>query len=410
MRQPTFGAFVTLALFFLAVCLPSCVAATRSISADEVLERDAQVSSSRPPRLFFLFMAEDFMPNLHIWNHFFANASQGVDFEVYLHCKDQQRCLQEHAGSKQNLKLNIIDTVDSEWCADLVSPMNALLASALDNSGGRQVDAGHKRDKFIFLSDTTVPLKSFHFVQKKLTVQDEDRSNFCVQEWPAWAWFKAQNVLAKHSQWVVLNRVHAGKSLLATDRLRPRHMMRQMVPLSFLGVTWFAPEFWKVRNYALSVTHSPVVDLLLSSIMPAVRGCADEYWHMAAAIGALDPKLAKQGVPFDDLNGGPLTMNEEAREDLQGECDTFAIIDYNKEDKSEVNHFLIEGNGTRLGSTWGFLRPHIHAGTFTKLSGQTLSALGSSKFLFARKMDNATQFSGNMTLLEAFDRIIFSKP
>merc|ERR1719395_469690 len=100
--------------------------------------------------------------------------------------------------------------------------MNALLAAALDNSGGRQVDAGNDNDKFVFLSHTTVPLKSFDLVQRKLTVTDGHKSNFCVQKWRDWAWFKADRVLAKHSQWSVLSRAHAAKALLAAEHFRPQ--------------------------------------------------------------------------------------------------------------------------------------------------------------------------------------------
>merc|ERR1719247_660133 len=99
-------------------------------------------------------------------------------------------------------------------------------------------------------------------------------------------------------------------------------------------------------------------------------------------------------------------MTDESADGLQGECDTFAIIDADKRELSQG----LRGNGTNMAGTsgWGGLRPHVHAGKFTKLSGASLSSLGSSTYLFARKMDNTTQFDGDETLLEAFDRIIFS--
>jgi len=356
----------------------------------------------RPPRLFFLFMADSDMPNLDIWHRFFSKVKQGVDYQAFLHCQHRHKCLEAHPDIEDNF--HVIDTVESVWCQDLVTPMNALLAAALDHSGGQHAGSGNENDKFIFLSDTTVPLKTFGFVKNKLLVRDAYKSNFCIQPWPKWAWYKAETTLAKHSQWSVLSRAHASKALLAAENFKPAKIWRQMTPVRWLGVEWYAPKMWQLRKLAGQITHSAVLDVILTLFVPAVRGCPDEFWHMAAAVGGLNRKEATTGVLFDELSGEPLRMNEEYADSFQGHCDTFAIIDVDSRELA----IGLTGNGTTVSGMNGFLRPHIHAGKFTKLSVETLGALGASEYLFTRKMDNTTRLEGDLNLTEAFDQIIFS--
>lgn len=373
-------------------------AAGKDVPAEGRIALPSNAGKRSAPRIFFLFMAENNLPNIAIWSRFFAKAKAGVDFEVFIHCEDKSLC--EKNLQSLNHTYTFIDTVESHWCTDLVTPMNALLSAAL-RSG-----PGHVNDKFAFISDTTVPVKSFSAVQHKLLVQDAGKSNFCVQEWPKWAWFKGSRVLAKHSQWLVLNRAHAEKAIDAQEQLRPSHLMRQMSPLTWLGMHWYPRLLWRMREFALRATHNPVVDMAFALVVPAVRGCADEFWHLAVVTGALEPIEAKHGISYKSLAGGPLTMNPKASELLQGTCDTYAVID---SDTSELTRGL-QGNGTTLGGSWGFLRPHIHAGKFKVLSESTLKTLGSSNYLFARKMDATTKYEANSSLVDAFDTLIFSQP
>jgi len=367
-------------------------------------------------------MATEALTNIKIWNRFFSDATPGVDFEAYVHCENRKACAHNIADDDLRRNFHMIDTVPSEWCSDLVTPMNALLAAALHKNGSMHA-AGNDNDKFIFISDTTVPLKSFEFVRHKLTVKDGRKSNFCVQEWPKWALYESKYVVAKHSQWMILSRAHALNAIDMAERFTPKQMMRQMVPLQWAGSQWVAPIFWEVRKSVAILTHSPVLDGALTLVVPAVRGCADEFWHLAATIGALNPKSlsadtvdqeASQSGLFDDLTGGPLTMQEEYSQHLQGQCDTFALVDSMEASELEPTNseLILKGNGTSFGGQSGFLglRPHIHAGKFIRVSGESLHALGSSDYLFARKMDNTTKFVGDMNLIDAFDSIIFNPP
>jgi len=394
---------VVLALLLLVVQLPSCSSVVRTRSSKEL---EGVSHASRPPRLYFLFMAEGEVPNVAIWKRFFSDAMKGVDYEAYLHCSEPLLC--KKANLHREPILNMIDTVPSEWCRDLVTPMNALLSAALGNHTDttRVTESANENDKFIFLSASTVPLKPFSFVQHKLTVADGHKSNFCVQEWPKWAFYSADRVVPKSSQWMVLSRTHALNAMTIAKVFTPQQMMRQMVPLRWLGTERVAPTLWKVRKHVTGVMHSPILDRLLTFIVPAVRGCADEFWHLAATVGSFDPAGLKKGVVFEDLAGGVLSMKDEDQQRLQGHCDTFALVDAD----DTKNNPLIQGNGTAFGGQSGFLRPHIHAGKFLKLSEPTLESLRSSEYLFARKMDGDTKFisdGDSMTLLQAFDKIVF---
>lgn len=342
-------------------------------------------------------MAEGGLPNLPIWSRFFAQAREGVDYEAWLHCQDLPLCRESLPDT--NGTFRIINTVESHWCTDLVSPMNALLTAALG------VGRGNRHDKFVFVSDTTVPVKPFSYVQHKLIVQDAEQSSFCVQEWPKWAWFKTKRVLAKHSQWLVLSRAHAEKAVRAQDTLKPSRLMRQMTPLTWAGSERIAPFVWQMRESALRLTHNPLVDMAFGLVVPAVRGCADEFWHLAVVTGALDPGEAEQGLEYKSLAGGTISMRPGAEQLRQGSCDTYAVVDH---DTSDFTRGL-QGNGTNFGGTSGFLRPHIHAGKFRKLSKATLKALGASEYLFARKVDGTTQYEDGTSLVEAFDKFIFSR-
>jgi len=352
------------------------------------------------PRLYFLFMVDDNLPNLQIWQNFFRIAVHHTDYEALLHCENRTRCLQNHPNLQHNFTL--IETVQSKWCADLVTPMNALLAAAIRGNANR----GNVQDKFIFVSGNSVPVKSFAYVQKKLLIDDGPTSNFCVNHWPDWAWYKGKYVLAKHSQWMILSRAHAEKSLVVQKEVSPEHLQRQMTNLRFGGMEWLSPFLWSLRERVSEITHSPVLDSLMSLVVPPLSGCNDEFWHLAAVVGALDRKqAATEEISLPSLTNGNLTMKDEVSNQFQGVCDTYFVID--GKDKSDFAKKLTATE--KFGGTGAFLRPHIHAGTFFTLSEQSLSALRDSPYLFARKIDNTTTYVGPLSLPEAFDALIFSQ-
>merc|ERR1719450_1203840 len=76
-------------------------------------------------------------------------------------------------------------------------------------------DSSHAMDKFVFLSDTTLPVKPFSYIYGALT--EYDTSDVCIEPRDEWVWLThktqpgASATIVKHSQWVVLNKDHAKK-------------------------------------------------------------------------------------------------------------------------------------------------------------------------------------------------------
>jgi hypothetical protein len=261
---------------------PRSFSMTRLQSQSWQEEPVAFASNAKRPRLYFLFMAHDNLPNLQIWRKFFAGAARHTDYEAFLHCTDLAACHENHRDLLDTF--TAIDTVESKWCSNLVAPMNALLAAAARGNES-EVFEGHEMDKFVFVSETTVPVKSFADVQKKLLVHDGPTSNFCMEHWNEWAWYKGKYVLAKHSQWMVLSREHAMKALTVEKEVSPEHLFRQMTPLrwfpliglDFLQVEWVGPLLWQLRKHAVAITHSPV--LALSSCSWCIRPQESSNWR-----------------------------------------------------------------------------------------------------------------------------------
>merc|ERR1719326_864201 len=108
--------------------------------------------------------------------------------------------------------------VPSYYYADLVTPMNALLSEALLQGGPSKNPA----DKFVFVSDSTLPAKPFAHIYDTLTARTG--SDFCVCSVKEWATRREQattfpyttegrpvEMAIKHHQWSILDRNHAEK-------------------------------------------------------------------------------------------------------------------------------------------------------------------------------------------------------
>lgn len=162
-----------------------------------------------PPRpqlragvVHFLFLTTDALPHAEIWSRFLEGAPSSA-FRLWAHCTDRAACKRAKIANALP-GLQIVSTVPSERCLDLVSPQAWLLKAALGR--GRRV----KAEKFVLLSETTLPIKPFSVVHETLLATDE--SDFCLQTPKRWRSKSLDGVnllLVKHSQWVVLNRAHA---------------------------------------------------------------------------------------------------------------------------------------------------------------------------------------------------------
>jgi len=343
-----------------------------------------------PGKLHFLFMAYNGLPNKEVWTRFLGAAVQGRDYEVLVHCKEESQCRQSLANDKHIFRT--IPTVESEWCENLVAPMDALLATALDIPGSSERPEGVANDKFVFLSHSSVPTKSFNEVRHRLTVEDNASSNFCITPQKEWAWHskgaKPRDVALKHHQWVTLSRADAMK--VVQKRADNRDLMRWLTPLHWLGTTWMAPMLQDTTSFftrgALRV--------------PWAKGCIDEYLYFAQVFGQVE----HTGHPLElnGLSGSPILTSGPAAEDFQGRCDTFLIFGRGAVFSEVAKAFKADADTSVYSDN-----PEMHPALLTQLSPKSLEALRSSPFLFARKVDKSTLFSGNATLAEAFQKYIF---
>ena len=98
-----------------------------------------------------------------------------------MHCQDAERCREN--GVHEMPGFEMVATVPTWYCHDLVTAMAELLRSALAIRA--EVPHPSSREKFVFLSDSTLPTKPFGVVHDAL-MSDED-SDFCVFPKDQWA-------------------------------------------------------------------------------------------------------------------------------------------------------------------------------------------------------------------------------
>mmetsp|Transcript_23344 Transcript_23344/g.66493 ORF Transcript_23344/g.66493 Transcript_23344/m.66493 type:complete len:431 (-) Transcript_23344:78-1370(-) len=389
------------ALSFAAVLLPwHATAISRRAAgwaARQAVAVDRAPAGALRPKLFFLFMARDALPNEQVWTRFFAAASAGTEYEVLVHCTNEARC---RKTIQDQTKFQLIPTSPSKWCTDLVSPMNALLQHALSSDGPGLSKAGHAYDKFIFLSDTTVPVKPFRHVQQMLGYGDGSNSSFCIRPWWTWAWHDATDVAVKHDQWFILSREHVLKALAAKEG--PQLMHRQLTPLHWASVEWLARGLYNFNTRILKRILSARFSGWIVTA-PFASGCIDEYWHFASVFGFVDRDRGSLGVDVPGLSSGRLVMDESTAKQTQGRCDTYVRFD-----RIDVFPEFTEALEEAADTIWEQSKSFKHPGRFEQLSEDSLHILRDSPFLFTRKVDSETNFAGGMTLPDAFDTFVFS--
>lgn len=331
-----------------------------------------------PPKLYFLFLATDKISNLGVWQNFFSRAP-AEQYEVFVHCK-MPHCTSSLVGTK----FEVVPTVPSYYCTDLVSPMNQLLSTALGKNG-----AGNPADKFIFVSDSTLPAKPFQAVYGKLAARQG--SDFCI--FPTQEWADVRNagvveVAPKHHQWIILSREHAqgSSSMWAAGKL---HDFMARFRMNHLGYTWMNNTFADSRNF----------------------GCLDEFWHMAAIFGSIKQPIgsADQDVHLPNFVGGPLRVS--ARAGWQGTCDTFVMwskylgaLAGATMDRSSFEKFHMSLDRASVPHGGNNQRP----GWWDTISMHGIRAIRQSDFLFVRKfIDKPALADGNDFGL-AYTQIVFT--
>ena len=255
------------------------------------------------------------------------------------------------------------------YCTDLVGGMNALLHAAVLRSGAVE----NPTDKFVFVSDSTLPVEPLVPMVQRLT--SDENSDFCVFPRNEWAevpqnmpgGVSVTHLAVKHHQWVVLSRKHAEQAVARS------HMHQDLMSRFQLNMGY----------------HN--------------TGCLDEFWHFAT----LYPELVildhpATNIELAGLNGGISNSNYE----IQGKCDTFVHWVPRAEGRSNHMSYLAKALASDPGT---IMAPATESrpASFSRLSGDALVSFRKSGFLFTRKVDDMAVFSGCASLADAFDQLIF---
>lgn len=390
-------------------------------------------------------------------------------------------------------QVEVIDTpAHSAYCTDLVSAENRLLDVALQpryatgdapspSKAGSFVEtrphgspggtgtflakhehlsnasfaASDPHDKFVFVSDSTVPVKPFSHVHWSLTTEAD--SHFCVfprEQWatakrspcidddtrcPIWAQkgecernpnymhfrcqrscsvcndvlgqiskgaatFNEQIVAVKTHQWKVLNRADAIRSVQLWKQGFLRHLMHMM------HLNWHD----SFRNH----------------------GCLDEFWHFAALYGAFPGhcmgkrnshsrcnEWALQGecernpaYMWKDCEAAcakcqipsSLSLSLEHGAEVQGKCDTF--VKWPTASAMGRSNGMVQLDQSLSGLVTMQRSNMARPETISRISPWGLVTMQKSSFLFVRKFKSDTAVDGDCTLMaDIFSRDVFGQ-
>jgi hypothetical protein len=295
-----------------------------------------------------------------LWAAFFEG--WGSRYKAYIHCTSYHTCASNLVVGGNRIGVVQVPTVSTIYCTNLVSAMDKLLEVAVPQSSF----AG---DKFIFVSESTLPVKPFASVYATLT--KDVSSDFCVA--PSGAWPRGAGFyIVKHSQWVVLNREHAA----VVNRNWPQILAH------WNGGTWEVP-FLDPTSGELQGTGR----------MHGTRVCTDEWAIFASIVGALHFTHM-----LNDPNIHPSPLNPVTTQP-QGICHTFAFWDVDSgqsEHDAVVQALQADFPNTKLScqkgtNANGHALPDCdssHPMAIEQLSDRGAWIFRQSPFLFARKFES----------------------
>jgi hypothetical protein len=335
------------------------------------------------PRIFFLFLTMSGIKRPELWRAFFDYQPVGR-WRTFVHCKHSNICSLE-LSLGNILGATQVATVPSSYCRDLVTPMVQLLQAAMTESAS-------PRDKFVFLSESTLPVKPFAEIYNALTV--DTNSDFCVYPTDHWVELElAQNLhalIVKHSQWVVLNQAHAQAMVYAWPS----------VSAGLNGQSWSIPVYHGPKKGPWGKITNP------AGVLPLPM-CIDEWAFFSTIFGAFVDK-GEWSMPLDGLPGfsaPPLQLRGAAHltTTTQGTCRTFAFWDATEFGGSKLV--------SEIAQDWPYSKlscfprcDSTHPAEFAAISDRGVLALRRSRYLFARK------FPENVMTVDQFQRIILPPP
>lgn len=340
------------------------------------------------PRVFFLFMSIAGVDRVDQWQAFFEGVPWS-QYRLFLHCKRREIC-DLRLTIKNPLGFTLVDTVPSEYCHDLVSPMVQLTKHAM-------IESASLNDKFLFLSESTLPVKPFWHVYSELVKSRE--SDICVGPVESWLGMRLNKVsnpletehaiLVKHSQWVVLSQEHARAMVLNWDHVKQAGARHQD--------QWAIPVWRPGAAQSNGTGQAPHVGL--GKMDKSVRVCTDEWAIFASLYGAIiDVGQSQVSVPGFSTN--VLQLHPAGPNFVQGVCRTFVFWGVDREDAAGLVNELLSDGGTHMSCYPRCMGSH--PADFLTISDYGASALRRSPFLFARK------FTAGAMSVDQFRRIILT--
>lgn len=159
------------------------------------------------PTVALLFMVYDHIDHEAIWDQWLSGHAD--KFHVFVHSKHPVRI-----GLK-SVPVTVVPSIPTEWGKfSLVEAQVQLLHHALDR---------HSTMKFVFLSNSCIPVKSAEYVYEELiaTYPSNILLSNPAQVFPRYEAVKLpKEHIVKHSQWTILNRPHASYIVMHLNTMR----------------------------------------------------------------------------------------------------------------------------------------------------------------------------------------------
>lgn len=315
-------------------------------------------------KLFFLIMAKNGLPHEDLWTRFF-NQGASTEYAVFVHCEDQQSCTSSIADKAV---YQLVNTVKSKYCVDLVNPAQALMQAALHDTSCEP----HPNDRFLLVSHNSVPVKPFGFVKHELFARNSSAVSFAEQ------YFVHGHYVYKTSQWVALNRKHA--TFYAADIMGLNKHYTKQPKNPYQGKGACLDEFYTLGTI-FGQQEGSLADLLRNNNVELYPYMALDWYHK----GYIDC------CDFKTLTPGQSNPND--WQPIQAELVSF----------TEVSADIWQSS---------FEEGDSGPASFDSFSAHALTMLRESRFLFLRKVASSpvhmAKFIGeNMTLPEAFQKYVF---
>ena len=196
-------------------------------------------------KIAFCFLIIDKINHEELWHRFFEKADKNK-YNIYIHYK-------ENVPLKYLEEYKIQNCIETKWGdISLVKAQNIMLEEALKDQ---------QNEHFIFLSNSCVPVKNFHYIYEFL---NPDFSYFYITPNQLGVFPKCNKVLEKiekqfiqkASQWSILNKKHA-KFLTENTEYLPWFDYKEIVADEHCYITYL---FHKNLKDEIILTHNDNMD------------------------------------------------------------------------------------------------------------------------------------------------------